>query len=104
MRSVRIGNSRRAAATSNFPRAGAWAPSWLMFAVRLVDRQAIEKQPLEVCAQRLDLDAFDDVGGERVQQDGARVLVVDAARLQVEHLRRVELSDRRAVRALHVVG
>src|SRR5689334_5644081 len=108
MRSSRIGNSRRAASTSNFTRAGvcacAWAASWLMIPPVLVDRQPLEEQVLEVLPQRRDLDALDDVRREGVQQDGARVGVADAARLQVEHLRLVELPDGRAVRALDVVG
>ena len=59
-----------------------------------------------MAASRTDsaLDPVQDVAGKRVNQHDARRPVVDAARAQVEHRVLVELTDRRPVRALHVVG
>ena len=45
-----------------------------------------------------------DLGDERLDQQAARGLLVDAARHQVEQMVAVDLGDGRAVAALHVVG
>ena len=55
-------------------------------------------------AERLDLDAADDVVGEGEGQQAAGLVQADAARAQVEDRFVVELADRGAVRAFHVVG
>ena len=48
--------------------------------------------------------SLDHLAGERVEQHVARLDLGQAARTQVEHRLVVQLPDRRAVRALHVVG
>ena len=50
------------------------------------------------------LHALEDLAGKRVNQHVARLEVGQAARAQIENRVVVELPDRRAVRALHVVG
>ena len=55
-------------------------------------------------AHAVDADPVQHLASKRVNQHVARIFRVDAARAQVEHRVFVELADRRAVRALHVVG
>ena len=54
--------------------------------------------------ERLDPDPVEHVARERVDQHVARLLQVESSRPQIEDRVLVELTDRRAVRALHVVG
>src|ERR1035441_4421246 len=53
----------------------------------------LEKDPLQRVFQRRYLDAVHDVLRERVRQQAARLLLADAARLQVEQRLRVQLTD-----------
>src|ERR1039458_2284168 len=50
------------------------------------------------------LDPVDDVLLEGLCQQASRLLFADAARLQVEQRFRVQLANRRAMRAAHIVG
>src|ERR1035441_7468244 len=64
----------------------------------------LEKDPLQRVFQRRDLNAIHDILREGVGQQGARLLLADAARLQVEQRLRVQLPNGGAVGAAHVVG
>src|SRR6185369_12869122 len=59
---------------------------------------------IQLRSNRVDLDLADDFLGKTVSQQTAAQFGIDSARLQVEQLFLVDLSDRRAVRALHIVG
>src|SRR5690242_1801745 len=83
-----------------------WYSSWrsdTRVALPLVD-VAPQRRRLEPLAHLGLLDRLQHVGGERVRQELARRSRRDAAALEVEQRRLVEPADRRAVRALHVVG
>src|SRR5215469_3261260 len=64
----------------------------------------LEQDPFERVPQTLHLDAVHDVLRKRVGQEVARLLLADAARLQIEQRLRIQLPDGGAVRAAHVIG
>src|SRR6476646_7561766 len=66
--------------------------------------EPLERGALESFTHGVHLERLEHVGGERVREEAPRQLIGDAARLQVEERGLVDLPDRRAVRALHVVG
>ena len=63
-----------------------------------------EHRLVEVAAHRVEPDLADDVLGEAVSEQRPRPLRREAAALQVKDLVALQLPDRRAVRALDVVG
>ena len=63
----------------------------------------LEQRAADLLAHGLDLHAVDDLAGERVDEEVARLVLADAARAEVEQRLLLDLADRRAVVALHVV-
>src|SRR5688572_13051872 len=66
--------------------------------------EALEDRALELEPQHIDLDRLQHLGGEGVGEQRPRTLGADTARLEVEERQLLEAADRRAMRALHVVG
>src|ERR1043165_6870779 len=66
--------------------------------------QPFPDELVEFLARRLMLDALDDFAGKGVNQHPPRRLRTDAAGAEVKNGFLVQLPDRRAVGALHVVG
>src|SRR5438046_4773335 len=63
----------------------------------------LDQHALQLVADRLNLDAADDVVGEGERQQPSRLLQRNAARLEIEELIGVELADGRAMGAFDVV-
>src|SRR4051794_14653995 len=66
--------------------------------------EPLEREPLEAFTHGVELDRLDDLSGERVCEQLPGERVRDAAALEIEQRGLIDLADRRAVRALHVVG
>src|SRR6185369_15861763 len=65
--------------------------------------QLAQHKLIKLRSDRVDLDLPDHFFSKSVRQQAAPKLGSDAARLQVKQLFRIDLSDRRAVRTLHIV-
>src|ERR1051326_9586857 len=64
----------------------------------------LKQDSFERISQVRNLDAVDDILGERVDQEAARLVLADAAGPQIEERLGVQLADGGAVGAAHVVG
>ena len=66
--------------------------------------QPLPHQPVQFLPRRSKAHAVGDFAGERVNQHAPRRLRIQAAGAQIKNRLLVQLPDRRAVRALHVIG
>src|ERR1017187_7492456 len=81
-----------------------WTSKPAAISLLTVLMEFLEKDPLQGVSQCRYLDAVHDVLREGVRQQGAGLLLADAARLQVEQRLRVQLADSGELGGAHVVG
>src|SRR5438034_1124266 len=77
--------------------------SSFLFRQMRIRLQPFPHELVEFLPRRLMLDALDDLAGEGVNQHPPRRLQAEAARAEIKNGFLVQLPDRRAVRAFHVV-
>src|SRR2546425_4528276 len=79
-----------------------WLTSFLLgpLSPEQTSRQRFRQQG----AQRFELDSTDDVVREGLRQQAAGIRLADAPRAKIKERLRVDLPDRRPVRALDIVG